>query len=91
MDIHIQEDNDPWDNIVVGDGLTCLVQSDYLAEGVEVDVGDDEDIRYSLDRKDSSCNAAKDMVGIQAEDPHEESKEDPELLKIFTRLCWICI
>jgi len=82
MDIHIQEDNDPWDNIVVEDGPTCLVQLDYLAEGVVGDAGDDEDILYLLDRRGSSYNAGQDMAGKQAEDLREESKEDPELLKI---------
>ena len=38
----IQEDNDPWGNIV--DALTCLDHLDYLGEGEVVeDVGDVED------------------------------------------------
>ena len=39
------------------------------------DAEDDENIPNSLDRKGSSCNAGRDMVGTQAEDPHGESKE----------------
>ena len=56
-DIHIQEDNDPWDNIVAADAPTCLVRLDYLAEGVVAGAVDDENIQYSLDRMDSSYNA----------------------------------
>ena len=42
----IQEDNDPWDNIVAGDAPTCLVRLDYLAEGeVVADAGDDGNIQ----------------------------------------------
>ena len=79
----IQEDNDPWDNIVAEDAPTCLVRLDYLAEGeVVADAGDDGNIQNSLDRKGSSYNAAKDKVGTQAEDPHEASKEALGLLKI---------
>ena len=81
----IQEDNDPWDNIVAGDGPTCLVRLDYLAEGeVVADAEDDGNIQNSLDRKGSSYNAAKGKAGTQAEDPHEESKEALGLLKIAT-------
>lgn len=78
-DTDIQEDNDPWGNIVGEDGPTCLDRLDYLAE-VEVeedveDVGDDVNNLNSLDRKGSSYNAAKDMAGRQAEDQREESRE----------------
>jgi hypothetical protein len=76
----IQEDNDPWGNIVGEDDPTCLDRLDYLAEGEEVvaDVGDvehDENNPNSLDRKGSSYNAAKYMAGTQAEDRRGESKE----------------
>lgn len=78
-DTDIQEDNDPWGNIVGEDGPTCLDRLDYLAE-VEVeedveDVGDDVNNLNSLDRKGSSYNAAKDMAGRQAEDQRGESRE----------------
>lgn len=82
----IQEDNDPWGNIV-GDAPTSLDRLDYLAEGEVVpDAGDAEDdgnIPNSLDRKGSSYNAAKDMAGIQAEDRLGESKEALGLKKNF--------
>ena len=76
----IQEDNDPWGNIVGENAPTCL---DYLAEGEVVadagDIEDDENIPNSLDRKGSSYNAAKDMVDTQAEDPRGESIKALEL------------
>ena len=75
----IQEDNDLLGNIVGGDALDRL---DHLVEGEVVanaedveDAGDDGNIPNSLDRKGSSYNAAKDMVGTQAEDLRGESKE----------------
>ena len=83
----IQEDNDPWDNIVAGDGPTCLDRLDYLAEGEVVgDVGDDGNTQNSLGRKGSSYNAARDMAGRQAEDPHEESRGALGLLKIVINM-----
>jgi hypothetical protein len=81
-DTDIPEDNDPWDNIVAGDGPTCLVRLDYLVE-VVADAGDDGNIPNSLDRKGSSYNVGKDMAGRQAEDPREESKEALELQKLL--------
>jgi hypothetical protein len=55
MGTHNQADSGPWNNIVAA----CLVRLDYLAEeGAVGDAGDDESIRYSLDRMGSSCNAA---------------------------------
>ena len=82
----IQEDNDPWGNIVGEDALRCLDRLDYLAEGEvvdAVDAVDDGNILNSLDRKSSSYNAEKDMAGTQAEDPREESKETLGLQRLL--------
>jgi hypothetical protein len=87
----IQEDNDPWGNIVGEDGPTCLDRLDYLAE-VEVvadvvDVVDDGNNPNSLDKKGSSYNAGKDMAGTQAEDLRVESKE----ALVLQRLLLLCL
>ena len=76
----IQEDNDPWGNIVGEDAPTCLDHQEYLAEGeVVADAGDAEDdgnSLNSLDRKGSSYNGANDIVYTKTEG---ESKEALQL------------
>lgn len=81
----IQEDNDPWGNIVGEDAPTCLDRLDYLGEVVADagDAGDDENNPNSLDRRGSSYNAGKDMAGTQAEDPRGESKETLGLQRLL--------
>ena len=87
----IQEDNDPWGNIVGEDDPTCLDRLDYLVEGEvvadAVDAVDDGNNPNSFDRKGSSYNAAKDMAGTRAEDPRVESKEALMLQRFYYYVC----
>lgn len=61
---------------------TCLVRLDYLAERVVADAGDGENIRHSLDKRDSSYNVGQD-IDMEAEVLREESMEDLGLSKSF--------